>query len=273
MLQDIAPHIYHNEFSPAPPEDGDFVLCYGENGLWMDVSDGIRLPTVAGAGADGLQYLFAIDGKAFYRAEGLRPEGFAPVDSRTWRGFGPPELRFACAVGESLDRWYKSNRFCGRCGAAMEESGRERALVCPNCAATVYPRINPAVIVAVCDGDRLLLTRYAGRSFKQYALVAGFTEIGETVEDTVRREVFEEAGLRLGELRFYKSQPWVITDTLLLGFYAKLEGPGWIRLQEDELSFAGWFSRDSLPDDHSGISLTGEMIETFRAGKDPFSEK
>ncbi len=271
MLQDIAPHIYRNEFSPAPPEDGDFVLCYGEDGLLMDASDGIRLPTVAEAGADGLNYLFSIDAKAFFRAEGVRPAGFAPVDSRTWRGLGPPELRFACAAGESLDRWYRTNRFCGRCGAPMGESGRERALVCPDCGATVYPRINPAVIVAVCDGDRLLLTKYAGRSFRQYALVAGFAEIGESIEDTVRREVFEETGLRLGELRYYKSQPWVFTDTLLLGFYARLDGTDRIRLQEDELSVAEWFSRAGLPDDHSGISLTGEMIETFRAEKDPFS--
>ena len=123
----------------------------------------------------------------------------------------------------------------------------------------------------MCDGDRLLLTKYAGRGFSRYALVAGFAEIGESIEDTVRREVMEEVGLRLGELRFYKSQPWVFTDTLLMGFYARLDGPDTVRLQEDELSLAQWFSRDALPGDHSAISLTGEMIEVFRAGQDPFS--
>ena len=101
----------------------------------------------------------------------------------------------------------------------MEKSTVERAMVCPACGNTVYPKICPAVIAAVHDGDRLLLTRYRGRAFKKYALIAGFNEIGESIEDTVRREVLEEAGVHVKNLRFYKSQPWVFTDTLLMGFF------------------------------------------------------
>lgn len=97
-------------------------------------------------------------------------------------------------------------------------------MVCPQCKNTVYPKICPAVIAAVHDGDRLLLTRYRGRPFKKYALIAGFNEIGESIEDTVHREVMEEAGLRVKNLRFYKSQPWVFTDTLLMGFVCELDG-------------------------------------------------
>ena len=133
---------------------------------------------------------------------------------------------------------------------------------------TVYPKISPAVIVAVTDGDRLLLTKYAGREFKRYALVAGFNEIGESIEDTVRREVMEEVGLKVKNLRFYKSQPWVFTDSLLMGFFCELDGDNKITLQEDELAEAEWFERQDLPDDHSGISLTGEMIEVFRRGEE-----
>lgn len=134
---------------------------------------------------------------------------------------------------------------------------------------TVYPKICPAVIVAVCHGDRLLLTKYAGRSFRRYALVAGFNEIGESIEETVRREVLEETGLQVDNLRFYKSQPWVVTDSLLFGFFAELAGPDCIHLQEEELAEAQWFPRNALPTDHSSDSLTGEMIEIFRAGKEP----
>lgn len=276
MVQDIFPHIFRNEFTNRPPKDGDFVLSFGPDGLLMDRAAGIRLPTVAEAralGAEGLQFLFAEDDADFFLSDKILPAGggFAYVDSRAYRGMGPQEVLFACAVGESLARWYRSNRFCGSCGVEMDRSEGERAMKCPACGHTVYPKICPAVIAAVCDGDRLLLTKYAGRGFSRYALVAGFAEIGESIEDTVRREVMEEVGLKLGELRFYKSQPWVFTDTLLMGFYARLDGPGTVRLQEDELALAEWFSRDDLPEEHSGISLTGEMIEVFRAGQDPFS--
>ena len=113
------------------------------------------------------------------------------------------------------------------------------------------------------------MTKYRGRAFKRYALVAGFNEIGEPIEDTVRREVFEETGLRVRNLRFYKSQPWVLTDSLLMGFYCDLDGSDAVTIQEDELSVAEWFPRQALPTDHSGISLTGEMIERFRTGEYP----
>ena len=130
-----------------------------------------------------------------------------------------------------------------------------------------FRKICPAVIVAVHDGDRLLLTRYRGRPFKKYALIAGFNEIGETIEQTVHREVLEEAGVRVKNLRFYKSQPWVFTDSLLMGFFAQLDGSDEITVEEDELSEARWFRREELPADHSAISLTGEMIEYFRSHK------
>jgi NAD+ diphosphatase len=280
MVQDIYPHIFQNEFTHKPVEDHDYVLIYQKDTLLMDTTSGIRLPTYAELAArdlaspNTLQYLFAEDGVGYYLLETPAPEPFGSytyVTSRTYRDLGPMEALFACAVGETLNRWYGGNHFCGRCGKPMEKSKTERAMVCPDCGNTVYPKICPAVIVAVCDGDRLLLTKYAGRSFQRYALIAGFAEIGESIENTVRREVMEEVGLHLGELRFYKSQPWVFTDTLLMGFYAKLEGSDTIHLQEDELSVGEWFHRKDLPDDHSGISLTGEMIETFRLGQDPFS--
>ena len=150
----------------------------------------------------------------------------------------------------------------------MQDSETERARVCPACGLTVYPKICPAVIVAVTDGDRLLLTKYQGRAFRRYALVAGFAEIGEPIEDTVRREVLEETGLRVKQIRFYKSQPWVFTDSLLLGFWCELDGSDAVTVQESELSEARWHHRDEIPEDYSGISLTGEMIDAFRQGKE-----
>ena len=94
----------------------------------------------------------------------------------------------------------------------------------PNCGKTTYPKLMPAVIVAIVHEDKILVTSYANRPSRGFALIAGFTEIGETVEETVHREVMEEVGLRVKNLRFYKSQPWSFTDTLLMGFYCELDG-------------------------------------------------
>ncbi len=120
------------------------------------------------------------------------------------------------------------------------------------------------MIVAVTDGDRLLMSRYKGRAYRGYALIAGFVEIGETFEETVRREVMEEVGLKVKNIRYYKSQPWAFTDTEMIGFFAELDGDDAIRLQEDELSEAGWYRRDEIPEDVSSISVGSEMKMAFK---------
>lgn len=268
MFQDIFPHVYHNEFSDRGPAAEDRILSFSKEGLLCRrQGDRLTLPTWAGTGfADDLHYLFSIDDTGWFLHQGqdLTLEGWERLSTYGLRDCIPDENLFAMAAGESLWRWLQNNRFCGRCGQPMDWGTTERSRVCPNCGNTVYPKICPAVIVAVHDGDRLLLTRYKGRPFKRYALVAGFNEIGESIEDTVRREVLEETGLRVKNLRFYKSQPWVFTDSLLMGFYAQLDGSDKVTVQEEELAEANWFHRADLPEDYSPISLTGEMIDTFR---------
>lgn len=268
MIQDIFPHVYHNEFSKKSPGPEDGLLAFSDQGLLCRVEDGtLILPPVTLVEPAPCQYLFSIDDTSYYLLEAPAPEapaGWEYRSTRPLRDCRPDEHLFAMAAAESLWRWYRANRFCGRCGRPMVHGTTERSQVCPACGNTVYPKICPAVIAAVYDGDRLILTRYRGRAFQKYALIAGFNEIGESIEDTVRREVLEEVGVHVKNLRFYKSQPWVFTDTLLMGFFAELDGSDAITLQEDELSEAGWFRRTDLPRDHSGISLTGEMIEYFR---------
>ena len=271
MFQDISPHVYHNEFSKKPAEKDDHILIFSAKGLLCRLEgDALVLPTLAELGPDfaGAKHLFTIDETGYYLHEGDAPAsvpGWDYRNTRPLRDCRPDEHLFAMAAGESLWRWYGANRFCGRCGGKMAHGEKERSQVCPACGHTVYPKICPAVIVAVHDGDRLVLTRYRGRPYVRYALIAGFNEIGESIEDTVRREVLEEVGLHVKHLKFYKSQPWTFTDTLLMGFFAELDGDDTITIQEDELSEGAWFSRDEISADHSAISLTGEMIEYFRA--------
>ena len=142
-------------------------------------------------------------------------------------------------------------------------------LRCPNCGNMIFPKISPAVIVAVTDGDRLLLSKYAGRSYTRYALLAGYTEIGETLEETVQREVMEEVGLRVKNIRYYKSQPWGVDGNVLMGFYCDLDGADEICIDQTELAMAQWFPRNALPARDDGISMTREMIRIFEEGKEP----
>lgn len=273
MIQDIHPHVYHNEISFQPPRADDLAFCFTLAGeVYARCADEhLTLPTVAqtGAALEELQYLFSIDGRACFLCEQARApegEGWTAFSTGALRRCAADAMLFACAAAGSLWRWYQNTRFCGHCGARLEKSRRERAMVCPACQNTIYPKICPAVIVAVHDGDRLVLTRYRDRPVTHLALVAGFNEIGETIEQTVHREVLEETGLHVKNLRFYKSQPWVFTDSLLFGFYAELDGSDEITVEEDELSEARWHRRETLPADSAHISLTAEMIERFRLG-------
>lgn len=268
MIQDIAPHRLRNDFSAGrTPSAADFLLSYRDNAV-LSAADGLRLPKIGDFSVSAAHYAFSLDGVPVWLTMQELPESevWYYVPSKEYRMQVPQEIAFACTVGESLYRWYCANRYCGGCRTELRDSKTERALVCPTCGAVRYPRINPAVIIAVTDGDRLLLTKYANRPFSRFALVAGFCEAGESAEDTVHREVWEEVGLRVKNLRYYKSQPWAVADDLLLGFYCEADGETVPTLRDGELKLAQWFARDEIPGDYSEISLTGEMIDRFRTG-------
>ena len=131
------------------------------------------------------------------------------------------------------------------------------------------PVLCPAVIVGITNGDKIILSKYEGRRFKRYALIAGFAEIGETIEETVHREVMEEVGLKVKNLRYYKSQPWSFSGTLLFGFFCDVDGDDTLTVDHEELSMAQWVERDKIPDQGNNISLTKEMMMLFRDGKEP----
>ena len=123
-----------------------------------------------------------------------------------------------------------------------------------------------AIIVGVRNGEKLLLTRYAGRTFSDYALIAGFCEIGESLEDTVRREVMEETGVRVKNIRYYDNQPWGYSQSLLVGFFADLDGDDTIRVDHNELSEALWMPRAEVQDRSRDVSMTAKMMDAFRRG-------
>ncbi len=276
MLQDILPHYFHNEYQPKEVSTRSKVFHFRGREVYIarDEENRLRLPGLIvfqkSFGKEQLQYLFSIEDEEYFLLkcpETLEEkDGYHYESVRTLRQLESKEVCFAVMTAYHLYMWYRDNRYCGRCGRETVHDDKERMLRCPKCGNMIFPKIAPAVIVALTDGDRILMTKYADREYKKYALIAGFTEIGETVEETVAREVMEEVGLRVKNIRYYKSQPWGVDSNLLLGFFAELDGDDTIRRDEKELAEAEWFDRSAMPAHDDGISLTREMMGVFEKG-------
>lgn len=276
MIQDIEPYHLDNQYRPVPPDGDSYAMYYEEHAvLARRTESGIEFPRFRelerlndDVYSDAV-YLFSVNEERYYLVREINREPlseFTMENTEIFRRALPRHHAFAGITGYQLYNWYRNRRYCGRCGSLMEPSDKERMMHCDACGNMEYPKICPAVIVGVTDGDRLLMSKYAGRTYKNYALIAGFTEIGETVEQTVAREVMEEVGLKVKNIRYYKSQPWAFTDTLLMGFYCELDGSDTIRLDENELAVAEWFKREEIPEPVSQESLTNEMILRFKNG-------
>ena len=277
MIQDIAPSKLNNVYSFQTPTDEDFVLLFEDDGkLVVNTEDGgIRFTTGKEIPAIGATYLFSLDNNRFFLAQrGTEaPEsGFARKTIREMRNIGKGKDVFAAFTAYHLWRWYEDNRFCGRCGTPNEHHGTERAMRCPRCGNVIYPRLNPAVIVGVIKDDSILITRYR-TGYAHNALVAGFTEIGETLEETVAREVMEETGIQVKNIRYYKSQPWGMAQDILMGFYCDADGDGIIRADENELKSAEWVRGEELVLQPNDLSLTNEMMKQFKYNYDQIVRK
>lgn len=280
MIQDIYPHKLFNQYDcTATPTEGDTVLNIydGKLLLYKNAFEDkkIMFPKVENFGLGReYRYLFAIDEQKYFLLEGQLndeelPDGTEYVAERGIRieGIGPDEEVFAAITGKHLADWYRDTKFCGRCGRKMVHSDNERAMECTECKKRFYPRIMPAVIVGVINGDKLLITRYK-TGFAHNALIAGFTEIGETMEETVQREVMEEAGIKVKNIRYYKSQPWGSANDILIGYYCEVDGDDEISMDSEELKFAEWVKRDDIVLQPGSFSLTNEMMRMFKEGKE-----
>ena len=278
MIQDITPHLFDNSYKPEPPDADSYILWYdSQQVLLHQEGDKISFPRFSDLSEpDSVQwaYLFSVDNERFYwinQRECPLGEPFQMLPIFSLRSYEPRHHAYAGLVGFHLHNWYNRHRFCGRCGSALKPDEKERMMHCPECNVMMFPQICPAVIIGLTHGDKILLSKYRGRSYKDYALLAGFSEIGETIEDTVRREVQEEVGLPVKNIRYYKSQPWPHSGSLLFGFFCELDGDDEsIRLEEEELSMAIWMPRDELPMEADGVSLTNEMILWFKEHPEDF---
>ncbi|MGN0482546.1 MAG: NAD(+) diphosphatase [Lachnospiraceae bacterium] len=286
MIQDIAPHQLKNAFIyQKEPKDSDLLFFFDGQEILMKEAECICFPIYQDLSAHSFQnfcfqFLFQLDDTSCFwvypkEKRNWREEtetlldGYVYQPIRTLRALPPMELAYAGVTAYHLYQWYRDTVYCSRCATPLVSDKTERMLYCPACHQQVYPRINPSVIVGVLNQDKILVTRYASQNaYRKYALVAGFTEIGETVEETVAREVMEETGLQVKNIRYYKSQPWGFTGGLLLGFWAELDGSDEIHLDTEELSEGKWVTREEIEIDPATISLTREMMAVFQEGKE-----
>jgi NAD+ diphosphatase len=211
------------------------------------------------------QYLGELDGRPCYCMEindsGVVPAGMVFKDLRALLDQVEEDLFLLAGRASQIVNWNRMSRFCGRCGAMTQLKQGELAKVCPSCEAVYYPRISPAIIVAVMRDDRILLAH--NRNFRRswYSVIAGFVEPGETFEECVAREVMEEVSIRVSNITYFGSQPWPFPDSLMVGFIAEYES-GEIIVDGDEIDAADWYSGDKLPPRPNNNTIAGRLIES-----------
>jgi NAD+ diphosphatase len=172
------------------------------------------------------------------------------------------DLFWIAARAVQIVDWDRTNQFCGKCGVELRMKTTERAKECPQCGLLLFPRLAPAIIVLVERGNKLLLARSRYFPSDMYSVIAGFVEPGESLEEAVVRELNEEVGVDVKDIRYFGSQPWPFPHSLMIGFIATYAG-GEIFLDDEEIEDAGWFTADNLPRIPDKISIARKLIDWF----------
>jgi len=258
-------------------EDGPAYLFAfkGYRLLLREEEGSLSVPTVGMLAAAGVSvahphFLGTLDGRVCYTAQ-------LPDDVAAPAGMGFHGLRsvldlldedFFWLAGRAVQivEWDRTHRYCGRCGEPTEDHERERVKVCLACDLRNYPRLSPAIIVAVTRGDELLLARSHRHPPGRFSVLAGFVEPGETLEECVAREVKEEVGFDVRNIRYFGSQPWPFPHSLMIAFTCEHAG-GEIVLEEAEMAEAYWYTADNLPRIPPPPTISRQLIEWFRAGQ------
>lgn len=256
------------------PQDGDTPLLFACQGETLLLGAEAELPTAAELEALGPPAEAIVFGRLDGQDCELRlwpgrsgiPIDLAQSDFRQLWGHWPPCRLAALARARGLAAWLARNRFCGICGQPMQTAANEPARLCPACGHKAYPRISPVCIGLVIKGDEILLARSPHFPPGIYSALAGFMEAGETAEDCLRREIREEAGVEIANIRWFGSQSWPYPDSLMMGFLADYAG-GELVPQPGEIEDIGWYKLTDLPGLPHPASIAYQMIEALRPGR------
>lgn len=269
MLQNILPMEMNIDFKVREPQKQDYVIMIEESNVLVSekTSQQVEFLTIGETqlNKNEVMFLFTVDDVHYYLYTGLTSyinDGkYKSVELRKLLHEYDNVFAYISLTAHHIYEWYKTNQYCGKCGSGMIVDAKERKLNCTSCDHLDYPKINPVVIVGITNNDKLLLTKYANSNYDRYSLVAGFVEIGESLEDTVNREVMEEVGLKVKNIKYFGSQPWGISGGLLTGYFAEVDGDDKIVLDLDELKEGIWVTKEEMPfvNDHEK-TLTRSMM-------------
>ncbi len=248
-------------------------FVFQHNNLLVEVvGDETVVPKVQGTEELGIepirsQYVGRLNGSHCYAAElsatAPWPESASLVDLRKLHSIMDPDFLKAAVTAIQVIHWDQTFQYCGRCGTPTEGKEGERAKICPACGLMNFPRLSPAIMAAVVKGDQLLLANGRGFPSSFFSVLAGFVEPGETLEECVAREVKEEVGIAVQNIRYFGSQPWPFPNSLMIAFTAEYHR-GEIHVDGEEINTADWFSADSLPfRPDAKISISGQLIDWF----------
>jgi NAD+ diphosphatase len=254
LLVELGPPSPHPSGDPRVPSRASWAklpLLKNNNWLWFEPARTLYLGRLAGTDC--------------WAAEAPR-EAEAPPPGMGWEGlralFSVLEDAHFAVAGRAIQLldWDRSHRFCGRCGTPTEAKTEERSRVCPACKLSAYPRLSPAVMALVRREGEILLGRSPHFPPGMYSALAGFVEPGETIEDCVRREVREEVGVDVANIKYFASQSWPFPHSLMIAYTAEHAG-GDIRIDDAEIAEARWFAIDDLPKLPSSVSIARRLID------------
>ena len=264
MMQDHQPANFSIQPFSRPPQPGDYAVCWRGNEVALVAASPVpRLPRIGELAPLSPEGLFQFSGGALYQGEApaALPNGLTLYPIGIFREMATADApdAYLLLTAYHLRRWQLTHRFCGACGQPMQPDTAERALRCTACGHIVYPVLSPAVSVAIRNGDKLLLLKNKQGNYHHFTLLSGYVEAGETLEHAVEREVMEEVGLRVRDIRYVGSQPWGLSQIVMISFTAELDGPDKLTLQESEIADARWLRADELEPRVYRAGLTAEL--------------